>query len=90
MLEFFAEGNPFPGPYTTTSTDSNGNFSVNTIVGVYDIVVHPTIPYPVTEIEDVVLGLNGLTMNIELDPASLMLVNDDLTDNNNIYFQESL
>ncbi len=89
-LEFFAEGNPRPGPYVTTSTDPNGNYSIQTIIGNYDIVVTPVIPYPVTELEDVALDPNGLNLNVEIDPADVMLVNDDMTPDDAIYYQESL
>ncbi len=76
-LEFWVEGNPYPGPYQAFSTDPNGNFSFSTIIGTYDIVVRPQSPYAFGREEDVVLGAGGLAYDIEVSPAEVMLVDDD-------------
>lgn len=76
-LEFYAEGNPYPGPYLAAATDANGNYSVTTIIGNYDIRVYPETPYPYTELKDVVLTAGGLTQNIDMNPADVLLVNGD-------------
>ncbi|MFQ5584183.1 MAG: carboxypeptidase regulatory-like domain-containing protein, partial [Calditrichia bacterium] len=89
-LAFYARGNPYPGPYVTTTTDPNGFYNVTTIIGTYDIVVTPEIPYPVTTINDVLLDPASLNLNIELLPADVFLINDDVATDNEIYFQEAL
>jgi hypothetical protein len=89
-LEFYAEGNPYPGPYITTSTDANGNYSVTTIIGNYDVLVYPETPYPYTELEDIVLTAGGLTQNIDLNPADVLLVNGDEAGNYASYYTAAL
>jgi hypothetical protein len=89
-LEFYAHGNPYPGPYITTTTDANGFYNVTTIIGDYDVVVSPEIPYPVTTINNVSLSSSSLTLDIELLPADILLVNDDTTAVNETYFQDAL
>jgi hypothetical protein len=78
-LEFYAAGNPYPGPYKTTTTDENGNYSLTTIIGTYTIrVLNPRSPFPtVSRLTGIVLEPSGLTFNIELDPADVLLVDDD-------------
>ncbi|RMG67248.1 MAG: hypothetical protein D6715_05235, partial [Calditrichaeota bacterium] len=49
VLQFFAQGDPTGGPFAVDTTDSNGNFSVNTIIGTYDITIDPVSPYPYSE-----------------------------------------
>ncbi len=89
-LKFFARGNPHPDPWVTVATDSNGNYSVSTIIGTYDIQVLPEIPYPISTVDSVVLDVSGLSLDIDLDPAAVFLVNDDVVPGREIYYQESL
>ncbi len=78
VLEFFHRDNPNPGPYVTASTDSSGFFDITTIVGVYDIAVHPAAPYPFTEVDSVELIPGGTAHNIELPTkADVFIVDDD-------------
>lgn len=89
-LEFYAHGNPYQGPYLTTTTDANGFYNITTIIGDYDVVVSPEIPYPITTIKNVSLSSSSLTLDVELLPADVLLINDDTTTANEIYFQEAL
>jgi len=76
-LKFYAEGNPYSGPYVTAETDNNGFFSVQTIIGNYDIEVFPESPYAYQQIHDLTLTSGGLVENIVVNPAEIMLVDDD-------------
>ncbi len=77
-LEFYAEGDPSGGPYVATTTDANGNYSVTAIVGNYTVVVNAVSPYPSNVVfENIVLVPGGLTQDFQLEPADLMLVDDD-------------
>jgi hypothetical protein len=89
-LEFYPEGNPYPGPYLTTSTDPNGNYSVSTIIGTYDLVVKPVSPYALTQIDSLVLDVSGLNYNIEILPADVLLVDDDRGSDYEQYYIASL
>ena len=88
-LKFYAEGNPYPGPYATATSDTNGNYSLTTIIGNYDIEVFPESPYAFKKITDVNLGGGGLNYNITVTPAEVMLVDDDGgKDYEKYYFQD--
>lgn len=76
-LHFYAEGNPYPGPYTTTTTDSNGNYTLTTIIGNYAIEVYPASPYAYKKLFDISLSSSGLQYDISVKPADIMLVDDD-------------
>jgi len=89
-LNFFARGNPHPDPWVTVVTDSNGNYNISTIIGTYDIQVLPEIPYPISSVDSVVLDVGGLNLDINLDPAAVFLVNDDVVPGREVYYQESL
>ncbi|RMG27075.1 MAG: carboxypeptidase-like regulatory domain-containing protein, partial [Methanobacteriota archaeon] len=89
-LEFYAHGNPYPGPWATATSDSNGNFSISTIIGTYDILITPEIPYPITRLENVVLDTSGTNLTIEIEKAAVFLVNDDVVEGREVYLQESL
>jgi hypothetical protein len=89
-IEFYAEGNPRPGPYQTITTDANGNYNLQTIIGTYNLILHPQSPYPYTEIDSLVLTSGGLTYDIQLSPADVMLVDDDAGQNYEGYFTEAL
>ena len=77
VLQFFAHGDPTGGPFVVDTTDSNGQFSVNTIIGTYDITIDPMSPYPYSQIQDVVLTTQPLNLDIKLNPADVLLVDDD-------------
>jgi len=76
-LKFYAEGNPYDGPYITTTSDTNGNYSITTIIGNYDIEVYPESPFAFQIESDVNLGTGGLAHDIIVDIADVMLVDDD-------------
>lgn len=75
-LSFYAEGNPEEGPYLVLDTDASGNFNAQTIIGTYDIVVEPDIPYAVSSVDSQVLTTAGLNINIEVQPADVFVIDD--------------
>jgi hypothetical protein len=88
-LKFYADGNPYPGAYATTASDTNGNYNLTTIIGNYDIEVFPESPYAYKKITDVNLGSGGLNYDITVSPADVMLVDDDGgMDYEKYYFQD--
>lgn len=89
-LKFFAHGNPYPGAYDSTTTDANGFYNITTVVGDYDIVVYPEIPYPVTNLENVMLDANPSTIDIKINRAAVLLVNDDTNKAIEEYYQDAL
>ena len=89
-LQFFAEGNPSEEPYQTLTTDADGNYSVQTIIGNYDIDISPISPYPVTLLSGVNLDTLGTAFNIELTPAKVMVVDDDDGDDFESFFATAL
>jgi len=90
-LDFYVEGNPHPGPYFSISTNGTGNFSTETIIGDYYIIAHPVSPYP-TDVgfDDLVLDAGGLDIDLEVTPASVMLVDDDGGSDYESYFTDAL
>jgi hypothetical protein len=90
-LEFYAEGNPYPGPYVTLSTDESGNFSFETIIGTYDIIADAVSPYR-TDVpyDSLVLEEGGTNVELEIDPAEVMLVDDDAGSEYESYYIEAL
>jgi hypothetical protein len=85
-LVFYAQGNPNPGPYATVLTDPNGNYTLPTILGTYDIHVHPASPHAFQIERFVVLNPSPLTYDIVVSPADIMLVDDDASNNYETYF----
>ncbi len=76
-LYFYADGDPNPGPYDSVSTDPNGNYSLQTIIGVYDIEIFPEAPYEYALKEGIVAITPSLNYDITLSPADVMLVDGD-------------
>lgn len=89
-LEFYADGDPTGGPYRTTTTDPDGNFNISTIVGSYRVEIYPQAPYAYTIIEDITLSGGGLNTNLEVSPASLMLVDDDDGSTHEVFYRDAL
>lgn len=89
-IEFYAEGNPLPGPYKTVLTDPNGNYSVNTIIGTYDLVVKPVSPYALVKRDSIIFGAGGLNYNIEVSPADVIVVDDDRGSDYEEYYMATL
>jgi hypothetical protein len=89
-IEFYAEGNPYPGPYQVVNTDTAGNYALNTIIGYYDLVVNPKSPYPNSQFDSLFLSHIGTTFDIGLIPADVMLVDDDQGDEYESYFINTL
>jgi len=88
---FYAEGNPYPGPYVTVSTNASGDFSVQTIMGTYDIIARPGSPYSSeVRFDDLVLVEGGTTAELEVTPVEVMLVDDDGGSNYESYFTDAL
>jgi hypothetical protein len=90
QLYFYPEGNPWPGPYAITSSDSNGYYQLQTVIAVYDIEVNPQAPFLSKRLEDITLTPAPLTLNIELVKADLLLVDDDEGDFYESYYQQAL
>jgi|GEM_PF-1074070 len=77
-IELWAEGNPFPGPYQTISTDANGNYTTSTIIGDYELRVFPVLPYPDVVVTDsIALEAAGETFDIEISIADVFVIDDD-------------
>lgn len=89
-LEFYADGDPSGGPYQTTTTDPDGNFDISTIVGSYRVEIYPQPPYAYTVADDITLSDGGLNTNLEVSPASLMLVDDDDGSTHEIFYRAAL
>jgi hypothetical protein len=90
-LEFYAHGNPYPGPYATASTDTAGNFSVETIIGMYDIIADGSSPYPSDVYYDsLTLVESGTYEELPMQPAKVMLVDDDNGSDYESYFVKTL
>lgn len=70
---------------------SNGVFSFNVPAEEsYQILLTPVAPYPASSVMVEDLSAGGEQLTIVLNPAKVLLVNDDLGAQNEIYFQESL
>lgn len=80
-----------PSGTIVSMATSNGafNFSVPSQEN-YKIVLTPAAPYPATVIQIANLPAAGAQVEVELNPAKVFLVNDDLAAQNEVYFQESL
>jgi hypothetical protein len=76
QLLFFARGNPYPG--------------LQTIIGVYDIEVYPESPYLSKQVNDVSLTTSPLTLDIILQKADIMLVDDDGGKSHEKYYIQAL
>ncbi|UCF64037.1 MAG: T9SS type A sorting domain-containing protein, partial [bacterium] len=76
-LDFFAQGNPSPLPYAVALSDTDGYYQVQTIVGVYDIEVRPEAPYLFRRLENISLTSSSLQLDIFLETAEFLLVDDD-------------
>jgi flagellar hook capping protein FlgD/carboxypeptidase-like protein len=77
QLKFYAEGNPYPGVYATIASDTNGNYSFTTIIGNYDIEIFPESPYAFKKQANINLNTSGLSHDITVAIADVMLVDDD-------------
>ena len=77
MIEFYAKGNPLSDPYRTVTTDSAGNYTLSTVLDEYELRVYPDAPYPFTVLSGIQLDTSGTTLDILLDPADVMIVDDD-------------
>lgn len=78
------------GVYVSTVT-TNGDFSFTVpSQESYQVVVVPEAPYPTVSASVENLSVGGAQLTFELNPADLMLVNGDVTVQNEIFLQESL
>ncbi|MCP4413027.1 MAG: carboxypeptidase-like regulatory domain-containing protein, partial [Gammaproteobacteria bacterium] len=87
-LKFFAEGNPYPGPYATVQSDPNGNYSLTTIIGKYEIEIYPESPFAYKKITEIFLGSGGLQQGVIVSKADIMLVDDDNGESYEEYYFE--
>ncbi len=77
VIEFYAKNDPQPGPYRTVTTDSAGNYSLTTVLDEYELRIYPDAPYPYTVLSGIQLDTTGTALDIPLDPADIMIVDDD-------------
>ncbi len=71
------------------TTDGTYSFTVPAAED-YQITVTPVTPYPVTTVDVVNLPDTGLQLDIDLTPAAVFLIDDDVNTNNETYYQEAL
>jgi len=77
-LYFYRTGPPGDTLWDSTNTDALGDFTVDLVTGTYDVEVKPSIPYPDEYVHDVVVSKDSaVVIDIELGPATLLLVDDD-------------
>jgi hypothetical protein len=77
-LYFTRLGPPADTLWDSTSTDVLGNFSVDLVTGTYELDVRPAIPYPARLLSGItVYKDSAVTIDIELGPATLLVMDDD-------------
>ncbi|HET6348359.1 MAG TPA: S8 family serine peptidase [Candidatus Krumholzibacteria bacterium] len=76
----------------TSATDpGTGAYSIVLPIGSYDIVFNPTFPYPMTTRTNVmVYEAATTTVDLLLDPAQVLLVDDDAGKNYETYYQDAI
>ena len=89
-LYLYAEGDPNPGPYDSVSTAPNGNYSLQTIIGIFDIEVFPEAPYEYALKEGIVVITPSINHDIILSPADVMLVDGDRGSDYEKYYIQAL
>ena len=78
-LYFYLEGLPSNQPLFEAQTDPiSGTYQIEVYEGTYRAVIDPELPYTDREVCNVEVALGGLvTVNFELTPAPVLLVDDD-------------
>ncbi|MCX6639803.1 MAG: T9SS type A sorting domain-containing protein [bacterium] len=92
QLSFYLEGLSPETPYLTVTNDPfTGDYHADLVEGEYRVVVDPQIPYTDREITDVIVHIDQSTeVNFELNPAPIILVDDDGGAQYETYFAASL
>lgn len=87
----YAQGDPSANPTSSTTSQSNGSYTMNGPIGTYRVEVLPAAPYVdnVTT-QGVVLNAGGATVNYRLLPAEVLLVDDDGSATFETAYQSSL
>lgn len=77
-LYFLRTGPPGDTLWDSTSTDGLGDFSVDLVTGIYDVEIEPAIPYPHKSVLGVSVPKDSVVVvDIELGPATLLVLDDD-------------
>ncbi|RMF57047.1 MAG: carboxypeptidase regulatory-like domain-containing protein, partial [Calditrichaeota bacterium] len=92
-LEIYTTSNKPGAPDTSmgsvVSSDGNYTFTVPAFED-YEIIVTPETPYPQTTVTVTNLPGSGLQLDIPLNVARILVVNDDVDNSGEVYFQEAL
>ena len=76
---------------SAATNPSTGAYSVTLPVGVYDLVFNPVYPYPVTNRNGITVNESATTtLNVVLDPAEILLVDDDKGKGYETYYQNAI
>jgi subtilisin family serine protease len=79
-----------PVLYTSTNP-STGEYSVVLPVGSYDLVFSPAFPYPLTTRNGIAVAEGATTtLNLELNAAQVLIVDDDAGGNFQTYFEQAV
>jgi hypothetical protein len=77
-LYFLRTGSPRDTLWDSTSTDTAGHFSLDVVTGVYDVDIVPGLPYPRETLRGINVTKDSVpVIDVELGPATLLLVDDD-------------
>ncbi|HEX6790536.1 MAG TPA: S8 family serine peptidase [Candidatus Krumholzibacteria bacterium] len=75
----------------TGATGAGGAYSFTLPVGTYDLVFNPSFPYPLTTRTGIVVTQSATTtVNVALDPAEVLVVDDDAGDTFETYYQQAI
>jgi bacillopeptidase F (M6 metalloprotease family) len=76
---------------TSSTHPSTGAYSIALPVGTYDLVFNPTFPYPLTNRNGIVIAEAVTTaLDVLLEPAEVLLVDDDGGDGYETYYQQAI
>ncbi len=93
-VEIFATNNKPgipPGALVDTTTDAGGNYQISLpTVENYRVVITPEAPYPAVSMAVENLPQGGAIANFALNPADILLVDDDNTTDYESYYEEAL
>lgn len=78
-LQFLRAGET--SPRATVTTQNDGSFSAVVLEGDYFVTMLPEVPYPPAERENVAHTTPGTTLNFLLNPAPVVVVEDDTAGN---------
>ncbi len=91
-LEFLGIGDFLGSPRGSVATETDGSYSVALPSDeAYNIIVSPELPYPDQIFaENVALPSGGLVFEFDLNPASVLIVDDDTGESFETFYHESL